>query len=434
MRFSSLTQWLTWQERLHFTEIDPGLDRIGQVWQKMGGSSKLPFKVVTVAGTNGKGSTVATLAAILKAAGYRVGTYTSPHILRYNERICINEQPCEDATICEAFDRIDTTRESISLTYFEFATLAAADIFCREQVDLAIFEVGMGGRLDAVNLFDADISVITPIGLDHTQWLGDTREKIGREKAGIIRSGAPLVCSEAGVPVTVLEHAEVLKAPVSLAGRDFNYQSRYDSWSWRNSEKRLESLPLPSLKGVYQQQNSAAVIQVCWLLDKQGMTISEEAIRSGLSNIQLLGRFQVIPGDVTHILDVTHNTQGAENLANLLRTEFNTGRTFALMAMLRDKDCEDVVQLLAPVIDYWALAGLASERGQSGAELAARVQKQLKTGQFSHFSDITSAYSHLRTLAENGDKILIFGSFQTVESAVLLLEAETTLADSISVV
>ena len=223
MRFSTLPQWLEWQEKLHFTEIDPGLTRIGQVWEKMQGQKQLPFKVVTIAGTNGKGSSVAMTSSILRAAGYRTGTYTSPHLLAYNERIAINGIPCSDQQICASFARIDDARGDISLTYFEFATLAAADIFRQQEIDIAVLEVGMGGRLDAVNLFDADVALITPIGLDHTAWLGDTREKIAYEKAGIIRARTPVVCSESEPPHTLIDYANSLKAPLYKAGMAYRY-------------------------------------------------------------------------------------------------------------------------------------------------------------------------------------------------------------------
>lgn len=421
MRFSSLSQWLAWQEHLHFRDIDPGLQRVAEVWQRLRGGSQLPCKVITVAGTNGKGSSVAITAAILQAAGYKTGTYTSPHLLRYNERICIDSIPASDAAICEAFQRIDEARQDISLTYFEFATLAAVDIFCRQQVDVAVLEVGMGGRLDAVNLFDTDIALITPIGLDHMMWLGKDRETIGREKAGIIRRHKPLVCSEATPPKTVLDYADSLSVPSYLRGRDFFYQDKQSNWDWHNAEISLEQLPLPVLKGQYQLQNSAAVIQVCQLLNQQGMKITEQAIRKGLKTIRLSGRFQLIPGPVTRIMDVTHNQQGAENLCQVLRETDIEGKTYAVLAMLKDKDGRAVAEALKPVIDGWFLAGLDGDRGMSAVELGGQITPVLGEDKVKCFETVKQAYDEAMEKAVEGDRVLIFGSFHTVEAAMLLL-------------
>ncbi len=421
MRFSSLSQWLAWQEHLHFRDIDPGLQRVGAVWQQMGGSSKLPFKVVTVAGTNGKGSSVAITSAILQAAGYKTATYTSPHLLRYNERICINNVPASDNTICEAFQRIDDARKEISLTYFEFATLAAVDIFCREEVDVAVLEVGMGGRLDAVNLFDTDVALITPIGLDHMAWLGDNRELIGREKAGIIRSDKPVVCSEATPPTTVIDYAKSLSAPSFLRDRDFDYQDHKECWHWRNADVSFEQLPLPVLAGKYQLQNSAAVLQVCQLLNQQGLKIGEDAIRHGLITIRLSGRFQLIPGSVTRILDVTHNQQGAENLCTVLKETQSQSKTYAVLAMLKDKDCKAVAEALNSAIDSWFLAGLEGERGMTGSELGDQISGVTGASNTHCFETVKQAYDAAMTEAVAGDRVLIFGSFHTVEAAMLFL-------------
>jgi len=431
MRFSSLSQWLQWQESLHFTEIDPGLERVGEVWRRMGGNFKLPFKIVTVAGTNGKGSSVAITASILQAAGYRTATYTSPHLLRYNERICIDSTPCDDELICAAFERIDQARGDISLTYFEFATLAAVDIFCRQDIDIAVLEVGMGGRLDAVNLFDTDVALITPIGLDHMTWLGNDRETIGREKAGIIRSDSPVVCSEIRPPQSVLDYANNLNTPSFLADADFSYEKSHTSWSWRNAENNYLDLPLPAVTGRYQLQNSAAVLQVCNLLSQQGMTIDEVAIRKGLQQVKLSGRFQVIAGAVTRILDVTHNQQGADNLRHLLSETAQKGKTFAVLAMLKDKDSHAIANALHDVIDFWYLAGLDGNRGLSAeglCESIAPIVGDKHVGCYQHVSD---AYHAAMATAATGDRILIFGSFHTVE-AVMRLMPELTQPVSVA--
>tara|TARA_R110001583_G_scaffold41891_1_gene133158 strand:- start:57126 stop:58394 length:1269 start_codon:yes stop_codon:yes gene_type:complete len=418
MRFQTLPQWLKWQESLHFTEVDPGLERVGRVWQQLGGISKLPFTVVTIAGTNGKGSSVAMLESILRTAGYRTGTYTSPHLLQYNERICMDGKVCDDKTICEAFDRIDKARDDTSLTYFEFATLAAADIFSRNNIDIAILEVGMGGRLDAVNLFDTDIALITPISLDHTAWLGSTREAIGVEKAGIIRQGKPVVCSENTPPQSVISYSTSLQSPTYLAGSEFNIAINKDKWHWSNSHIQWNNLPFPALRGAYQLHNAAAVLQVISLLNHLGYVIAEDAIRNGLATVQLAGRFQQIHGDITTILDVTHNQQGAENLAKLLVEIPCQGHTFAVLSMLKDKDVAAVASILKPVIDLWYVAGLEGSRGMTSETLAAQLSNIIDKDNIKSFSTVTEAYDQAMIGAEKGDRVLVFGSFHTVEAVL----------------
>ena len=421
MRFETLPQWLKWQESLHFTEIDPGLERVGLVWQRLGGLSKLPFTVITIAGTNGKGSSVAMLESILRTAGYRTGTYTSPHLLQYNERICLSGQPCDDKTICEAFDRIDKARDEISLTYFEFATLAAVDIFSRNSIDVAILEVGMGGRLDAVNLFDTDIALITPISLDHTAWLGTNREAIGFEKAGIIRQGNPVVCSENRPPQSLIDYSASLQSPTYVAGSEFNIVVNKDHWHWSNSHTQWKNLPFPALTGTYQLQNAAAVLQVVSLLNQQRYAIAENAIREGLKTVQLAGRFQQIHGDITTILDVTHNQQGAENLAKLLIEIPCQGQTFAVLSMLKDKDVVSVAAILKPVIDIWYVAGLAGSRGMTSDTLATQLRAVIDDDIIRPFSTVIEAYDQAIAAAKKGDRVLVFGSFHTVEAVLTRL-------------
>lgn len=424
MRFNSLPQWLAWQEKLHFTEIDPGLARIGAVWQRLAADKPLPYKVVTVAGTNGKGSSVALLTAILRAAGYKTGSYTSPHLLRYNERIAVNGEPAGDAQICQAFARIDDARQEISLTYFEFATLAAALIFKDAEVDFAILEVGMGGRLDAVNLFDADLALITPIDLDHMQWLGDNREKIGVEKAGILRQGRPLVCSEVTPPESIITTAEKLNVPIFIAGRDFHYQPADKGWHWQSSTHQYKDLPMPALHGRYQLQNSAAVLMAVQLLVRQGLAdIDEYAIGQGLSSVKLSGRFQILPGPVQRIFDVTHNQQGAENLADVLNETPCQGKTLAVIAMLGDKDSASVFNALGQQIEHWYLGGLDGNRGQTAESLAVSLQTAVPAARYSTSEAVEQAYHLAMQAAEPGDRILIFGSFHTVEAVMRQIPA-----------
>jgi len=421
MRFQTLPEWLAWQENLHFTEVDPGLERVGQVWQRLKGQTTLPFKIITVAGTNGKGSSVAMLDSILRAAGYRTGCYTSPHLLNYNERITVDGLAYDDGAICQAFEQIDQARDAISLTYFEFATLAAMTIFSEQAVDIVILEVGMGGRLDAVNLFDADIALITPISLDHTEWLGHDRDTIGFEKAGIIRANKPVVCSESQPPKSVVDYAEQLNADVSLASVDFNYQLKDRKWHWSNATVSWRNLPHPALIGQYQLQNAAAVLQVIALLNEQGFSISQQQIEQGLIQVELAGRFQQIPGTVMRILDVTHNKQGAMNLAELLRTFPCHGKTVAVLAMLKDKEASAVAEILNPVIDVWHLAGLAGSRGMTTESLALQLDGVVDSEKVSVFDTVAKAYTQAMVEAEAGDRVLVFGSFYTVESVMLLL-------------
>jgi len=423
VRFETLPEWLNWQETLHFTEVDPGLERISQVWGKLGGRSKLPFTVITVAGTNGKGSSVAMLESILRQAGYKTGTYTSPHILRYNERICVNAIPADDQDICNAFNTIDKARGHISLTYFEFATLAAACVFKQQDIDIAILEVGMGGRLDAVNVFDTDVALITPISLDHTQWLGDTREKIGFEKAGIITRNNPVVCSEIP-PESVIQHAKNMGAKLHQAGKDFDITLRDSDWLWTNAEVSLTELPYPALEGNYQLQNASAVLHVISILQKGGFNVSDDAIRKGLSTVKLAGRFQRIAGNVEVILDVTHNQQGANNLARLLTEIPAQGQTFAVLGMLKDKDAKSIGITLNQSIDKWFAASLDGARGMSSEELAEQLQPSVNIKSIMMFADVDLAYKQAMIEAKSGDRILVFGSFHTVEAVLRIKNTE----------
>jgi dihydrofolate synthase / folylpolyglutamate synthase len=421
MRFDNLSDWLNWQETLHFTAVDPGLDRVGEVWQRLTSLEKLPFTVITIAGTNGKGSSVAMLESILRAAGYRTGSYTSPHLLSYNERICINNLPCSDGQICQSFAKIDDAREDISLTYFEFATLAAMDIFCQQDLDVVILEVGMGGRLDAVNLFDADIALITPISLDHTNWLGNNREIIAAEKAGILRAGQSVVCSETSPSMSVKDRAEELKAKCYIAEQDFFASKRQHDWDWQNGQYNYSALPLPALIGDYQIQNAAAVLQTVSLLNQSEFNVDISAIKTGLQTVKLAGRFQIIDGDVERIFDVTHNHQGACNLAELLAEKNSSGQTRAVLAMLKDKDVSAVIEPLKSIIDQWYIAGLDGSRGLSGDDLSNKIKTIVGEGKtFSH-TVVEEAYQQAMLESKPNDRVLIFGSFHTVETVMRLI-------------
>jgi dihydrofolate synthase/folylpolyglutamate synthase len=422
MRFDTLADWLDWQEKLHFTEVDPGLVRVSAVWQNLTHQQGLPFKVITVAGTNGKGSSVAMLEAILRSAGYKTGTYTSPHLLRYNERMCIDSIPCDDDVICKAFDKIDTARGETSLTYFEFATLAAITIFCDKAIDIAILEVGMGGRLDAVNAFDADFALITPIGLDHTAWLGTTREQIGFEKAGIMRANTPVVSSEVSPPESIVQHAKSLDAPFYHANTDYFVDMGNASWSWCCHDLNLENLPLPALEGQYQIQNAAAVLQVISLLNASGLNVPVDAIKQGLVSVRLAGRFQCITGEIERVFDVTHNQQGAENLANLLKEKSISGNNIAVIAMLKDKDIDAVVTALKSEISHWFCAGLDTPRGMDCDTIRSKLCKDIPLKEITMSKSVVEAYQRAMVFAKPGDRVLTFGSFHTVEEVLLFIE------------
>jgi len=413
MRFQNLSEWLDWQAQLHPSSIELGLGRVAAVWQRLY-PHPFPSAVITVAGTNGKGSCVAMLEAIFRAAGCRVGCYTSPHLLRYNERIRINGEELSDDAICQAFDQIDQVRGETSLTYFEFGTLAALNIFTASELDIVILEVGLGGRLDAVNIIDPDVALITSVDIDHTDWLGDSLEQIGLEKAGILRADHPAVFGGSNPPDSVLQHAAKLNSQLLVAGRDFGFKvAGPDAWSWHGAEKHIDNLPLPALSAACQLQNAAAVLQVISLLS--GFNIGYKTISQGLQNINLAGRFQVIPGPVELILDVAHNPAAAQVLADTLQKMPCQGRTLAVFAMLANKDAATVVNILAPHIDAWFLGSLEGEKGASANALQLQIA-ELDSGDIlcCTASSVEKAYMMALDHAETGDRVLVFGSFFTV--------------------
>jgi dihydrofolate synthase/folylpolyglutamate synthase len=372
--------------------------------------------VITVAGTNGKGSSVAMLDAILRAAGYRVGTYTSPHLQRYNERIRIDGVEVSDEALCAAFDRVDSVRGDISLSYFEFGTLAAFDLLERAGLDVAVLEVGMGGRLDAVNLLDADVALITPIDLDHADWLGADREQIAREKAGIFRTGRPAVCSDPYPPAMLAAEAARIGTRLLALGRDFDFGVEGQQWWWRGTLQRRDGLPLPALRGTSQPQNAAGVLMVLEQLTAR-LPVYQQDVRAGLLSVQLPGRFQVLPGEVTRILDVGHNPHAAAELARNLAAQPCAGRTRLVLAMLADKDAVGVVNVLARQVDAWYVAGLGGTRG-AGPERLAATLGEVGIGAVQAFATVREACLQAKTDAQPGDRVVVFGSFYTVAEAL----------------
>ena len=418
MRFQTLDQWLAWQESLNPREIDLGLERVSRVLLQLGHHNRFDCPLITVAGTNGKGSVVALLEAVARAGGLSTCSYTSPHLLRYNERIRINGSMVDDDALCEAFERIDQARGDALLTYFEFGTLAAIDMFMAETPDLVIMEIGLGGRLDAVNIMEPDVAVITGIALDHTDWLGADRESIGAEKAGIMRPGCTAVCGDPDPPRSVLNRAEELGVDLKLIGEHYRIESNPSHWNLVIDDERLQALPLPSLPGAFQLLNAAtAIVALKALPDLEpGIT----AIARGLQQAQLPGRFQTLRERPAVIVDVAHNMQAADSLLAQLRAHECSGRTHAVVAMLADKPVAEVIARLQPEIDCWYSAGLESvPRGLSAVRMANTVEQQASDVKLSDCSTVAEACASALAAAAVEDRIIIFGSFYTVAEATV---------------
>lgn len=408
----SLAEWLDWQTRLHPHDIQLGLERVAEVLARLGVGRPAPV-VVTVAGTNGKGSTVAMLEAVLRAAGHRVASYTSPHLLRYNERIRIDGVEVGDEALCEAFARVERARGETPLTYFEFGTLAAFDLMSRSGVGVALLEVGMGGRLDAVNVVDPDLAVVTRIAMDHMQWLGPDRDAIGAEKAGITRPGCPAVCADPQPPKGFLEAAR--QARLYRAGRDFSSLSGEGYWSWHGAGgDSLADLPLPTLAGAHQLENAAAVVQALMCL-KARLPWRTEHLQAGLRAARLAGRLQCLPGSVTRVLDVAHNPDAAAALSRGLGALSTPGRRRTVLAMLADKPAAAFAEVIADETDRWYLAGLSGSRGASAEVLAERVRGKVRTPRL--FASVADACRAALADSREGDRILVTGSFYTVAEA-----------------
>ena len=430
MRFTTLDQWLDWQTSLHPREIELGLDRCRLVAQRLN-LLPPPYFVITIAGTNGKGSSTVLLDTILSAAGYRVGRYTSPHLLRYHERICIAGQAVTDEQLCHAFNAIEMVRDNMSLTFFEFSTLAAMLIFQTSQIDIALLEVGLGGRLDAVNMVDADVALVTAIDLDHVDWLGPDRESIGLEKAGILRPHHPAVCSDTHPPQSLINYACHLPTALYCLGQQFTYQQLDNThWSWQYHSVTPDQLancfsysqlPLPRLVGDFQLQNAAGVLMVLELI-KGSFPCSLSAIQQGLVQAYLPGRFQILAGEIRRILDVAHNPLSAQVLNQLLHQQPSDGQTHAVVGMLKDKDIASVFKIMQNVIDHWHVAPLNTPRSATVPQLVDYLMA-LDITSFRYYPSITLAYNHAFLMAQPVDRIVVFGSFYSV-AEVLRLEKE----------
>ena len=381
----------------------------------MGLDPSSPPRIV-VAGTNGKGSCVALLEAILTAAGLRTGAYTSPHLSRYNERVRIGARTVSDADLTDAFERVDAARGSVSLTFFEFGTLAAADIIERAGVDVAIMEVGLGGRLDAVNVFEPSASLITAIGVDHRTWLGDDRESIGREKAGIMRPGVPCVVGERAPPESIEQHAHAIGAPCRVLGRDYGYDASASRWQWWGRDRSIDDLPLPGIAGRHQIDNAAACIAVLDALPTR-LRAGEVAIRSAVASLRIPGRLQWLDAPQHVLLDVAHNPLSAQALAEYLAGRRPRPKRHGVCGILGDKDARGMMHALAPEIDAWYLASLPGSRGRDALELARELPASASRRMFDSVEGAVGAALDNRS---DGEEIVVFGSFVTVDRALRL--------------
>ena len=408
----NLSDWLAYIERQHPQAIALGLERVADVMKRM--TLRLDCPVITVGGTNGKGSTCAMLEAILRAAGTRTGLYTSPHLVRYNERVRIAGVEAEDAALCEAFEAVERARGGIALTYFEFGTLAALRAFSRERIETAILEVGLGGRLDAVNVLDPDCAVLTSVGIDHVDYLGADRESIGREKAGIFRAGRPAVVAEPDPPQSVLQAA----GKKLFIGKDFGFAAEKSQWSYWGPRGKRAGLAHPALRGGIQLRNAAAALCALETLE---IPLAMQDVRRGLASLALPARFQVLPGRPQVILDVAHNVEAARNLSENLATSGFAPETIAVCGMLRDKDVAGVLRTLAPRVSRWHLASLAGPRAASADELARHVD-----GAVHKYESPGAALAAALERAGEGDKIVVFGSFLTVGEAMAWLKNNKT--------
>ena len=420
-RPDTLEGWLALLESRAGAPIQLGLERVVRVHRAMGATSDAV--VITVGGTNGKGSTCAMLEAILLAAGYRVGCYTSPHLMRYNERVRIDGRDAEDATLVAAFGAVEEARGDTALTYFEQGTLAAWWVFCREAVDVVILEVGLGGRLDAVNVVDADCAIVTSVAMDHMDYLGTTREDIGYEKAGIFRAGRPAVCADPLPPERLVAQAAELGADLRLIGRDFGFTGDRNQWAWwSRSGTRRGGLAFPALRGANQLLNAAGVLMALECL-RERLPVAMQAIRQGMMLVELPGRFQVLPGKPAVVLDVAHNPQAAGVLAENLSNMGFFPETWAVFGMLADKDIEGAVELMHGRVDHWLLAGLPGPRGLSAEALAGRLQAAGVDGALRCFASPAEAFAAAKECAAEGDRIVAFGSFLTVADVLASIKA-----------
>ena len=411
----TLDDWLAYVSAQHPAAIALGLDRVREVASRMGLAK--PPVAITVGGTNGKGSTCAFLETILVGAGYRVGLYTSPHLLRYNERVRLSGEEASDAVLVEAFERVEAARGATPLTYFEFATLAALHVFAAAEVEAAILEVGLGGRLDAVNIVDADVACVVSVDLDHQSYLGPDRESIGFEKAGIFRAGHPAIFGDNEPPRRLVEHAQAIGADLMLLGRDFRYEAHERQWDFIGRKGARRAMPMPALRGRWQLKNASVALAA---LDEVGeaLPVSLGEVKRGLALVRLPGRLQALPGRPSVVLDVAHNPHAARALAEGLGEMGYYENTLAVFAMLADKDIGGVVDAMRGRVDRWFVSAADVERAAPGAEVA-KILASRGLGHLTRtFATIPAALAAARREAGPNDRIVVFGSFHTVAEAL----------------
>ncbi len=418
----NLPDWLALLESRHAEiEIDLGLARVAAVKQALALSFSCP--VIMVAGTNGKGSTCAMAESVLLRAGYRVGLYIKPHFLDFNERARINGASVADDLLIASFNAVEAARGEIDLTYFEFTTLAILHLLAHAGLDVAILEVGLGGRLDAVNVIDADVAIVTSIDIDHTAYLGDTREQIGFEKAGIFRAGKAAICSDPVPPASLIAHAEAIGADLWLLGRDFNYSGDKQQWNYGGRGQRRNSLAYPSLRGANQLLNASAVLAALEVLRLE-LPVGAQEVRTGLATVDLAGRFQVLPGQPVIVLDVAHNPHAAAALAQNLGNMGFFRYTYAVFGCMQDKDIAGIVRAMKGQIDHWCLSTLASPRAADTEQLRQIVEQAgtmpgaAADSSVTTFETVADAYANAVKRATDSDRIVVFGSFLTVAAVM----------------
>jgi dihydrofolate synthase / folylpolyglutamate synthase len=413
---NTLSDWLAHCERLHPKTIELGLDRVRAVAQRM--DLRLDCPVITVAGTNGKGSTCAMLESILGQAGYRTGVYTSPHLVHFEERLRLQGEAVQADQLVSSFARVEQARsagDEISLSYFEFTTLAILDCIARSGVDVAVLEVGLGGRLDAVNIIDADCAIITSIDLDHMELLGPDRESIGREKAGVMRTGRPVVVSDPIPPQSVIDHAVAIDADLWRSGRDFNISGDKQQWGWAGRGRRYSGLAYPALRGANQLVNAAGVLAALTAL-RDRLPVTAQAVRNGLAFVELPGRFQIIPGQPALVLDVAHNTHSVAALTANLDAMGYYPTTHAVFGAMADKDLPPMLARIMPLVDRWYFTDLPTPRAAAAVDLRARCEAlnpRVTAGASTHADPLTALRAALAA-ADPADRIIVFGSFYTV--------------------
>ena len=416
---TTLPDWLALLETMHPKAIDMGLERVATVKDRLGIQFDCP--VIIVGGTNGKGSTCAMLESILMQAGYRVGLYTSPHLLNFNERARVNGEPASDDALVAQFAAVEAQRGDVSLTYFEFTTLAILRLFAEAKLDAVILEVGLGGRLDAVNVIDADVAIVTSVDIDHTEYLGDTREQIGFEKAGIFRPGRAAICGDPVPPKSLIDHAQAIGADLWLFGHDYNYSGDKQQWNYGGRGQRRNSLGYPSLRGANQLLNASAALAALEAL-RQRLPVGAQEVRNGLVMVDLPGRFQVLPGRPSVVLDVAHNPHAAATLAQNLDNMGFHAYTYAVFGAMQDKDIDGVIAHLKDRVDHWCVTDLPLSRAASSQLLKqklldAGIVPQSTAGAertIQTFDSPAAAFANARSRAGENDRIAVFGSFLTV--------------------